>query len=237
MDSQTGISLAVAQRAACGYCAARRNLASFAQRNGLTAQTPVLPTSCSGSDAGLSWRAAGTVPLKRFSIKRRSVDVYHRRTHRSRSRRQLKEKHESSKSPAATSSSLYRPSISPGPWSHPASPSKAQDGRADRARGVRWHGHPRRPRDGRQVGRRRQQPAADGRAAAASRLRDVRRHGEGRLPVRPVVRRRRRVPAVRRDRALGVPELPRHRAARARAGGRARADASGGCYKNQIMRN
>ena len=128
MYSQTGISLAVAQRAACGYCAARRNLASFAQRNGLTAQTPVLPTSRSGSDAGLSWRAAGTVPLKRFSIKRRSVVVYHRRTHRSRSRRQLKEKLESSKSPAATSSSLYRPSISPGPWSprHPASPSKAR---------------------------------------------------------------------------------------------------------------
>ena len=83
----------------------------------------------------------------------------------------------------------------------------------------------------------RQQPAADGLAAANCRLRDVRWHREGRLPLRPVVGRGRRVPAVRRDRALGVPELPRHRAARARAGGRARADASGGCYKNQIMRN
>jgi hypothetical protein len=112
----------------------------------------------------------------------------------------------------------------------------SQDGRHDRARGVRWPRHARRLRDG---GPALLLPLGRGPAAgrrAGTELRGVWRHGEGRLPLRPVVGRRRRVPAVRRDGTRAVPKLPRlrpHRAAaRARAGGRARAEASGGCYQS-----
>jgi hypothetical protein len=87
-----GDQLAVPAQLACGCCAARQNLASFAQRNGLTAQTRVLPTSPSAAKtAALSWRAAAAaapapVPLKRFSVKRRPVDHTRARRERRNSR-------------------------------------------------------------------------------------------------------------------------------------------------------